>query len=173
MDQVVELINRRRNQNYSHTHSSNKEEQLATYKRFRLNFITMNVALCLLYQYEGKDGEQKLKEKIYDFIMTELPHKDSTNFHKFPYLIPLAYQLMKKILTSCSDKHEKDKLLNEVAKKAGESVKIIVEQQTHRTDRNSVSSNNILTIYAAILFIKIIFEIDNSILEPILDNLYG
>jgi len=99
MDQVVELINRRRNQNnFSHTHSSNKEEQLSTYKRFRLNFITMNVALCLLYQYEGREGEQKLKEKSYAFIMNELPHKDSTNFHKFPYLIPLAYQLMKKIL---------------------------------------------------------------------------
>ena len=87
--------------------------------------------------------KQKLKEKIYEFIMNELPHKDSTNFHKFPYLIPLAYQLMKKILTSCTDKQEKDKLLKDVAQKAGESVKIIVEQQSHAGERRSVSSNNI------------------------------
>jgi len=80
---------------------------------------------------------------------------------------------MKKIVISCEDQQQKDKLLKEISAKAGESVKIIVEQQHSRQERNSTSSSNILSIYVAILLLKIIFEIDNTILEPYLGDLYG
>ena len=171
IDQVTDLINRRRHGAHNH-HNQLKDDQMSIYKRLRLNFVTMNVCLTLLYQFEGKEGEQKLRDKIYEFIMHELPHRDSTNYHKYSHLIPLSYVLMKKIVTSCVDNNQKQKLLKDISDKAGESVKIIVQQPQMRNDRSSTNAGIILSIYVAILQLKIIFEIDNSLLEPHLDDLY-
>jgi hypothetical protein len=118
----------------------------ANQNRLRMNFVVMNMSLAFLYhpipdesrqsldsrgiqqiQQEGGETNNQLAlfTSIKNYIYQELLQKESRKYAKFPYLIPLSYQIMKKIFL-LSDSEQREKLLLEICQQAGNSVNLVV-----------------------------------------------
>ena len=62
-------------------------------KRFRVNFVLLNISLAVLHHpkiKEVREKEAELLRTIYEYVMKELQQKYTKDYVKYPYLIPLG-----------------------------------------------------------------------------------
>jgi hypothetical protein len=138
-------------------------------KRLRVNFVLLNISIAVLYHpkiKENKEKEAELLRTIYDYVMKELQHKYSKDYVKYPYLTPLGYHIILKILRLCDD-HKRSEYFEDIRNKASESIKMLINDRELRQPENQEG----LSLWVAILLYRIIYEIDYEVLREQLESL--
>lgn len=141
------------------------EESLYNYTRLRLNMVIMNISLCFLYHQMSKEAKEKLISKIYNYVFSELLQKDSKNYTKFPYLIPLSYEIIKRILF-IDEPAQRAEHITDITQRATNSLDTIVKSYREKT--GGVSQGNVLSLWVAILQLKLIYEIRPELLVSLI-----
>ena len=98
-------------------------------KRMKLVFIMMNIILVVLHNPRYKDNKEKelISTKIYfDFIMGEITNKTCIKILRYPFLIPLVYHIVKRIVV-ISDELKQKEYLEFIKVKTLESLKATSE----------------------------------------------
>lgn len=149
--------------------SSNEPNPILVKRRLKTNFVMMNICLVILYHPKikveigdtGKEGKDKeLINCIYDFVIKEMPQKQSKEYMKYPYLVSLAYHIIKRILV-ISDKDSREEMLNNIFAKSNESNKVIFSNR----DASRVPDQECLSLWVAVLLYKFIYDYKPELLE--------
>jgi hypothetical protein len=150
--------------------STNEPNPLLVKRRLKTNFVMMNICLVILYhpkiKIEGeRDPSKEPKDKelintIYDFVIKEMPQKQSKEYMKYPYLVSLAYHIIKRILIIL-DKDSRDDLLVSIFSKSNESNRVIFGNR----DANRAPDNECLSLWVAVLLYKFIYDYKPEMLE--------
>lgn len=144
------------------------EEMIHSYKRLRMNFVVMNISLALLYHPIPEEKKGRMVGRIYQYIFQELLQKDSKNYTKFPYLIPLSYQIIRKVLMLMSPSERETHLL-QICEKAGESVTYTVKNYK---DKGQNPNGNLVSLWVAILLFKLVYELKPESLVKYISSLF-
>jgi hypothetical protein len=149
-------------------------------RRLKSNFVIMNICLVILYHPKikilesdiAKDGEKiagkdkELMGIIYEYVIKEMPQKLSKEYMKYPYLVTLAYHIIKRILV-LSDSETRDSYLDKILAKSNESIRAILS--TNR-DGNRAEAQDTLSLWIAVLLYKFIYEYKPELLEGLLQD---
>lgn len=170
-DAFIKLLNnyRKKGQNVL---SANEPNPMLVKRRLKTNFVMMNICLVILYHPKMKaeigDQAKEAKEKelihlIYEFVIKEMPQKQSKEYMKYPYLVSLAYHIIKRILVIL-DKDTRDIMLDNIFAKSNESNRVIFGNREN-SGRQGGADHECLSLWVAVLLYKFIYDYKPELLE--------
>lgn len=143
------------------SHIGREENPLYQGKRLRMNFVILNVLLAVLYHPKIDENKQKMEElfkTLLEYIFKEITLKQSKDYIKYPYLIPLSYQIIKKIV-SLSEENKQSELIDVIKNKVKDSVKTIIMKSEKDSIPKPHEASDILSVWLAVLLYRLLFEI--------------
>lgn len=153
--------------------------QVLIKRRLKTNFVIMNICLVILYHPRIKFEEERdpgrsdipttnkeLFKCIFDLVIKEMPQRLSKEYMKYPYLVSLAYHIIKRILV-LADKDLREEYLENILNKSNESIRAIL---SGGRDNMRPESQDTLSLWIAVLLFKFIYDYKHEMLEGLLTN---
>jgi hypothetical protein len=168
-DAFIKLVNnyKKKGQNVL---SANEPNPMLVKRRLKTNFVMMNICLVILYHPKIKADigdvikeakERELINLIFEFVIKEMPQKQSKEYMKYPYLVSLAYHIIKRIL-AVLDRDNRDIMLEKIFTIANESNRVIFG---NRDAARAAPDTDCLSLWLAVLLYRFIYDYKPELLE--------
>lgn len=139
--------------------------------KLRLCFTLLNLGLCFLYHPFPDNSKEKFKDKknknhmideIFKFIFNNLKQNDSKHYTKFPYLIPLSYRILTRILEIKKKEDPADyiKKLEYLTLQSKDTIIYIITNyhSSEESKTNPRKDQEKVSLWIAIMLVKILYE---------------